>query len=212
VYEWTGIATLVAHLSGGSDRNRRWLDYGCGNGGLVRHLRNLGAADAFGFDEGSITAEARARGVPTLDSDELDQRAGSFDVVTAIEVIEHTLDPVSELRRMRDLLRPGGLLFMTTGNAQPYADRLTTWRYVLPELHISYFEPSTLERALAEAGFRPERRALGPGFDEVMKFKVLKNLHFRRRSAITDLLPARVVGPIADRVVRLSDHPVGWAV
>jgi SAM-dependent methyltransferase len=210
-YEWEGIATIVAELAGGPEPCRRWLDYGCGNGGLVRHLRNAAAAEAFGFDEGSITAEASAVGVPTLNSDDLANLDGSFDVVTAIEVIEHTLDPVAELRRMRRLMRPGGLLFMTTGNAQPYADRLTSWRYVLPELHISYFEPSTLERALVDAGFRPERRSLGPGFDNVMKFKVLKNLRVRRRSPITDILPARLIGLLADRVVKLSEHPVGWA-
>lgn len=210
-YEWQGIETLVTDLLGGRAPSRRWLDYGCGNGGLVRHLRNAGAAEAFGFDEGSITAAANARGVPTLDKSELDSMAGSFDVVTAIEVIEHTLDPVAELRRMRSMLRPGGLLFMTTGNARPFADRLTKWKYVIPELHISYFEPSTIERAMLDAGFRPERRRLGRGFDEVMKFKVLKNLHFRRRSILTDLLPAPLISAISDRVVRLSEHPVGWA-
>jgi SAM-dependent methyltransferase len=210
-YEWEGIRTLVADLTGGHRPTRRWLDYGCGNGGLVRHLRSVGAAEAFGFDEGAITAEASARGIPTLGSQELAAMAGGFDVVTAIEVIEHTLDPVLELRRMRRLLRPGGLLFMTTGNARPYADRLPKWKYVIPELHISYFEPSTLERALVMAGFRPERRPLGAGFDEVMKFKVLKNLHIRRRSRLTDALPASLMGAVADRIVRLSEHPVGWA-
>lgn len=64
---------------------------------------------------------------------------------------------------------------------------------------------------MTSAGFRPERRALGHGFDEVMKFKVLKNLHIRRRSSLTDTLPSRLIGPVADRMVRLSEHPVGWA-
>jgi SAM-dependent methyltransferase len=210
-YEWEGLATVIADLCGGPESSRRWLDYGCGNGCLVRHLRDRGAAEAIGFDEGSITAAARARGIPVLTADELAAEAGSFDVVTAVEVIEHTLDPVAELRRMRDLLRPGGLLFLTTGNAQPYAHKLVNWRYVRPEIHISYFEPRTLERALEQAGFRAEQRPLGPGFNEIMKFKVLKNLHVRRRSPLTDLLPSRLIGPIADRKVRLSEHPVGWA-
>jgi SAM-dependent methyltransferase len=209
-YEWDGLATVVADLCGGPDPSRRWLDYGCGNGGLVRHLRNRRVAEAFGFDEGSITVVARSVGIPILTSEHLDAMAGTFDVVTAIEVIEHTLDPVAELRRMRRLLRPGGLLFLTTGNAQPYAHKLTNWRYVIPEIHISYFEPRTLERALIDAGFRAEQPPLGSGFNEIMKFKVLKNLHVRRRSRLTDLIPSRLAGQ-ADRIVKLSKHPVGWA-
>jgi SAM-dependent methyltransferase len=217
-YEWDGIATVVADLLATRERatqapsggDLRWLDYGCGNGGLVRHLRARQGVDAFGFDEGAITAEASLRGTPTLSADDLVASAGSFDVVTAIEVLEHTLDPVTELRRIRRLLRPGGLFFLTTGNAEPYARRLDRWRYVLPELHISYFEPRTLDRALTLAGFRPEHRQLGPGFDLILKFKVLKNLRFRRRSVFTDAFPASVAA-LADRRTRLSEHPVGWA-
>jgi SAM-dependent methyltransferase len=210
-YEWDGLVTVIDDLCGGPQPLRRWLDYGCGNGCLVRHLRNRHAAEAFGFDEGSITAAARDRGIPLLTAEDLAAEAGTFDVVTAVEVIEHTLDPVAELRRIHSLLRPGGLLFLTTGNAQPYAHKLVNWRYVRPEIHISYFEPRTLERTLVQAGFRAEQRPLGPGFDEIMKFKVLKNLHIRRRSLLTDLLPSSLLGPIADRKVRLSEHPVGWA-
>jgi SAM-dependent methyltransferase len=168
--------------------------------------------NAVGFEEGSIAAEASRRGIPLVSAEALLAENGTFDVVTAIEVLEHTLDPMTELRRMRRLLRPGGLLLLTTGNARPYAERLTSWRYVRPEVHISFFEPRTLERALLDAGFRPECRPLGPGFDEVLKFKVLKNLHLRRRSPLTDALPPSLIGPIADRMAKLSEHPVGWAV
>jgi hypothetical protein len=50
------------------------------------------------------------------------------------------------------------------------------------------------------------------GFDDVLKFKVLKNLGIRRRSAATDLLPARPVAALADHRRRLRAHPIGWAV
>jgi SAM-dependent methyltransferase len=210
-YEWEGIAAVIAHVYGVHDPSVRWLDYGCGNGGLVRHLRDQGAAEAFGFDEGSIVAHASAQGIPIWSGADLDANEGSLDVVTAIEMIEHTLDPVAELRRMRRLLRPGGLLFLTTGNAEPYADRLNRWKYVVPEIHISFFEPRTLEHALIDAGFRAERTSPGSGFDQILKFKVLKNLHLRRRSMLTDALPAGPIGRLADRATRLREHPIGWA-
>jgi SAM-dependent methyltransferase len=220
IYEWEGIASVVGHLlfpgdraasAAGGRRSLRWLDYGCGNGGLVRHLRSSGAAEAFGFEEGAIASRVRDHGIPMLSVEELSAQAGSFDVVTAIEVLEHTTDPVAELRRMRSLLRDGGLLFLTTGNARSHAEKLDRWSYVVPEIHISFFEPRTLERAFKLAGFRAERRTLGTGFAQVLKFKVLKNLRVRRRSVLTDALPARLVGAVADRRERLSEQPVGWA-
>jgi SAM-dependent methyltransferase len=210
LYEWRGIAAVLADLIGPLG-GRRWIDFGCGNGGLVRYLREREGVDAVGLEEGAVAASAVAAGIPVHDRGALEGWAGTADVVSAVEVIEHTLDPVSELRAMRRLLRPGGVLFLTTGNAAAHAGKLERWRYVVPEIHISFFEPRTLDRAMAEAGLRPEHRRLGPGFDEILAFKVLKNLRIRRRTALTDLMPRRPVALLADRLEHLSEHPIGWA-
>jgi SAM-dependent methyltransferase len=204
VYEWRGITRIVSSLLG-------WLDFGAGNGGLVRYVNAHTRATAVGFEEGSIARRARELGI-RVDSALSDEDEASFDVVTAIEVLEHTLDPIAELRRIRALLRPGGLFLLTTGNAAPYASRLTRWPYVIPEIHISFFEPATLRRALQASGFRPAAMPAGGGFDEVLKFKVLKNLRLRRRSRWTDLIPARPVGVLADAKAHLRAHPIAWAV
>jgi 2-polyprenyl-3-methyl-5-hydroxy-6-metoxy-1,4-benzoquinol methylase len=209
-YEWRGIARVVEHLLGGL-AGVRWLDFGCGNGGLIRYLRRHAAVSAFGFEEGSIARRARGLGLPVLSAEELEAQQSSFDVVTAIEVLEHTFDPLGELRRIRRLLRPGGLLFLTTGNAAPFADKLPSWSYVIPEIHVSFFEPVTLEQALRNSGFRPERLDLDGGFDEILKFKVLKNLRVRRRSVLTDLIPAAPLAAAAERKVHLTELPIGWA-
>jgi 2-polyprenyl-3-methyl-5-hydroxy-6-metoxy-1,4-benzoquinol methylase len=209
-YEWHGVTRLVERLLGGLD-DVRWLDFGCGNGGLVRYVVEHTGAQACGFEEGSIAAAARRLGIPILAPDALGEQAEAFDVVTAIEVIEHTLDPLAELRRIRRLLKPGGLLFLTTGNAAPFSSDLQRWSYIVPEIHVSFFEPDTLERALVQSGFRPGAVPPADGFDEILKFKALKNLRLRRRSRLTDLIPARAVAALADRRVRLREHPIGWA-
>jgi 2-polyprenyl-3-methyl-5-hydroxy-6-metoxy-1,4-benzoquinol methylase len=211
IYEWAGISQIVDELVGHRD-GLRWLDFGCGNGGLVRYLNCHTNVSASGFDNGAVVTAARQQGIPILSAEQLGEQEGCFDVVTAIEVLEHTLEPLVTLRQIRRLLRPGGLLFLTTGNARPFADKLTRWSYVTPEVHVSYFEPMTLELAMRSTGFRPERKPRGPAFDQILKFKVLKNLRMRRRNPLTDALPAGLVGPIADRARRLSEQPVGWAV
>jgi SAM-dependent methyltransferase len=210
VYEWIGIGRMVEELVGKLD-GLRWLDFGCGNGGLVRHLNANTRADAWGYDEGAIVKAARQRGIPILSAAQLEERAGKFDVVSAIEVVEHAPQPLTVLREIRRALRPGGVFFLTTGNARPFAEKLTRWSYMTPEVHMSFFEPKTLELAMRSSGFRPERRPRGAAFDQILKFKVLRNLHVRKRNPLTDALPARLIGPIADRMRRLSEQPVGWA-
>ena len=210
-YEWRGIVEVVrSHLELVSDA--RWLDFGCGNGGLVRYCREHLPCSVWGYEEGWIRDQAVKLGIPLLTRAALDSAAGTFDVVTAIEVLEHVSDPVEELRRIRSLLKPGGLLFMTTGNAAPHRERLFEWGYFLPEVHISLFEPRTLARALEESGFRAEFRGYSPGFDDIIRFKVLKNLGVRTISIGEKALPWKLLSRIADKVSRVTAHPIGWAV
>ena len=210
VHEWRGIQSRVASLFPlGAETS--WLDFGCGAGGLVQFLRGSGVPGAVGYEPGWAAAWLRERSIPALTDGDLDESAGRFDVVTAIEVIEHAVDPVAELRRIRAVMRPGGLLFLTTGNAAPYRDRLTSWRYVTPDVHISFFEPETLGRALRAAGFEPGFPGFGPGWAEIIRFKTLKSLGRHRRTRLQALVPWSVVAPLIDRRLRLSAQPVGWA-
>jgi SAM-dependent methyltransferase len=137
--------------------------------------------------------------------------AGSFDVVTSIEVLEHVPDPLDVLRRIRGMLKPGGLFFYSTGNAQPFRGRLKDWGYVRPDIHISFYEPSTLERALRLSGFRPDFRGYLSGFTRIIRFKALKNLGVRRRAMWERMLPWGALARVLDRRLQISDHPVGWA-
>ena len=209
-YEWRGILEIVGGLAK-LDASTRWLDFGCGNGGLVRHLRETLGCDAVGFEQGGIVPAARARGIPILEPRELAAREGSCDVVTAIEVLEHTADPLATLREIRRLLRPGGVFFYTTGNAAPQRDALLAWSYFIPEIHISLYEPSSMEEALRRSGFEPRRVGRLPGWDKIVAFKVLKNLHVRRRRAVLDLVPWRWLAGAVDARYRLSEFPVAYA-
>ena len=210
VYEWQGILEIISHLVT-IRAITKWLDFGCGNGGLVRHVRAVAGCDVVGFEEGAIAADVQRAGIPVLSARELDAHAGSFDVVTAVEVIEHVPDPLEVLRQMRRLLRPGGLCFLTTGNAAPFRHRLLHWSYVVPDVHVSFFEPSTLALALTESGFRPEYRGAVPGHDRLIRFKVLKNLRVRKTGRLESALPWRPIARLVDHRLGVTAHPIGWA-
>jgi SAM-dependent methyltransferase len=208
-YEWRGILAAVRSWTPVAE-GAPWLDYGCGTGGLVSFLRGSGV-DAVGFEQGWSVPRLRERGIPVLDSDDLDESAGRFAVVTAIEVIEHVVDPVAELTRMAKLLRPGGLLFLTTGNAAAYAGRLAEWRYVIPEIHVSFFEPRTLEIAMSRAGLAPQQGGFGPGWTDIIRFKVLKNLKRHSVSRLDGAVPWPLAARVLDRRLGIAGHPVGRA-
>src|SRR6266849_5404338 len=98
-YEWRGILRVVQTLTR-VNATTQWLDYGCGNGGLVRHLRAHGLPQAVGFEEGWIVGKAREAGIPILSRDDLSPMVGKMDVVTAIEVLEHVERPLDALRHI----------------------------------------------------------------------------------------------------------------
>jgi SAM-dependent methyltransferase len=208
-YEWRGIYRIVCGVMP-TGSSTRWLDYGCGVGGLVEFVRRQGI-EAIGFDQGWSLSHLGHSGVPHLSDGELESQHATFDVVTAIEVIEHVTDPVAELARMNSLLRPGGLLFLTTGNAAPYRDRLSTWRYVVPDVHVSFFEPTTLAVALDKAGFEPAFLGYQRGWDDIIRFKVLKSVGIRQDSWLSRAVPWTLASRIVDRRLRTSAHPIGWA-
>lgn len=162
----------------------RWLDFGCGAGGLLKFLRDQRALDTAagrrpldlaGSDVGSYSERLRREdGFRILAPDELAALpAGSFDVISAIEVLEHIAHPTPVLRLLARLLRPGGLLLLTTGNL---ASPVARWQgldfsYCMPEIHVSLFSPATLARLYTDAGLLPERVR----YRGVLHFKILKS-------------------------------------
>jgi SAM-dependent methyltransferase len=210
-HEWRGIVRWVSSVTPLSAKHR-WLDYGCGAGGLLGFLREQGVCEAVGYDQGHVTPRLAGRGLDVVSDADLGGLRGAFDVVTAIEVLEHLVDPLAELAKIRALLRPGGLLFLTTGNAEPHRDHLTKWGYLVPEIHVSLFEPRTLAVALERTGFAPISTGYAPGWDDIIRFKVLKTLRVRSTNVIERMVPWRVVSRVVDWRLRPSAQPIGRAL
>jgi len=146
----------------------RLLDIGCSSGLFLAEARNAGfevhgaeisagtaafARDHFGLEV--HTGDWRDAGYPD----------GSFDIVTLFDVIEHLPDPLGELRAIRRLLRPGGLVLQSTPNidglfprlSYTLAERLDYWPHPEPPHHLYQFSDRTLAELTERAGYQVTR-------------------------------------------------------
>jgi SAM-dependent methyltransferase len=135
---------------------RRILDVGCFHGAFLGYLGDTW--QRFGV-EPSIDAarSAESKGItilaPTLDTLPDSQ---PFDVITAMDVIEHLNEPMPFFRLMSTHLSPGGLAFLLTGDSEAWQWRLlgsSYWYCSLPE-HCSFFSRHSLQFVAEAAGLQ----------------------------------------------------------
>ena len=97
----------------------RVLDFGCGNGGFLVYLHELGW-EVEGIDpDPEAVALASEAGVNARvgTADQLTAADGEYDAIALHHVIEHIHDPAKALRRIRERLKSGGILWLATPNA-----------------------------------------------------------------------------------------------
>ncbi len=141
----------------------RVLDVGCAAGYFMQVMRDHGH-DILGVEPSASIAKVAQQelGADRVFVGLLDQapaergyRAGAFDLVTMWDVIEHIPDPQATLRRVRQLLAPGGRLLLETQNVQSRWARLLgrRWHHYKHEEHLYHFTPTTIARLLGDCGF-----------------------------------------------------------
>ena len=95
----------------------RLLDVGCGSGWLADHFADYTGID--GSPDAVGRAQARSRNVTLGDIDRpLPYEDASFDAVVLKDVLEHVADPVALVCEVRRVVRPGGLVFASSPDAQ----------------------------------------------------------------------------------------------
>ena len=102
------------------------------------------------------TEVARSRGLTVAcgTADDLDVEPESYDLTTLWDVIEHLPDPSAELRRLHHLLRPGGLMAISTMDVDSPVARLLgrNWPWYM-QMHLYYFSRRTLGHLVENAGY-----------------------------------------------------------
>jgi 2-polyprenyl-3-methyl-5-hydroxy-6-metoxy-1,4-benzoquinol methylase len=179
-YEYHGAAHEVSHSylfpiiekmlrNMPKSKDATLLDLGCGNGSFLSLLQGQGWR-LIGIDFSPSGIEIARASYPEIEffladaQSDLGKHIGEVDVVVSTEVIEHLYDPRGFFRNAYRLLKPGGILIVTT----PYHGYLKNLMLALTGSldrhftvlwdhgHIKFWSRATLTQALDEAGFAVE--------------------------------------------------------
>ncbi|MEA2393153.1 MAG: hypothetical protein QOJ82_1044 [Solirubrobacteraceae bacterium] len=131
------------------------LDVGCGSAWLAEHYADYTGVD--GSPEAVAAAASRGRTIVHADVDEpLPFPDASFDGVVLKDLLEHVADPVAVVREVRRVLRPGGVVFASSPDAQ---------RWVWDDYtHRRPFTRKAFRLLFRDAGFQVEQL----GYESVM--------------------------------------------
>ena len=216
IYDDYGLANITANprftlvskmlSSGGGLNQKSFLDIGCGKGEFLNYLLDLyPKASLYGVDlyekdyhkKGEITykvADIGEHGIP-FDDD-------FFDIVFAGEVIEHLYDTDRFISEACRVLRPNGILILTTPNASSLGNLMNWFRKTQyyhcdyrtnQNGHIRYYSVRTICSQLSEHGFLvKEIASVKSGFANVMnRLKIPRCIAKRIDSIFLHLFPKR---------------------
>ncbi len=145
------------------------LDVGCGGGLVCEPLARLGA-DVTGIDADGVAIEvakehAAQSGLKISYANKAAENLKEkFDVVLALEIIEHVQDPAEFVKTIAKLVKPGGMVIFSTLNRTPksYAFGIVAAEYILnivprgTHRWKSFVKPSELAKFCTRAGLTPK--------------------------------------------------------
>jgi len=199
------LAMVLPHVARAGGRPRRLLDVGCAHGYM------LVAGQRMGFESHGVEVSAEAvaaaqeRGLLVQQGtiERIFFPQAHFDVITAIDVIEHLPQPRDFMEQLQRLLRPGGALLLVTPDVGSMAAQVarTHWPHYKPE-HVCYYSKRSIARLLSMAGF--ELISVQPAF-KYLTYDYIRG-HFQKYSRPVLSMPVVTVGNLLSKALR--GHPL----
>lgn len=185
----------------------RLLEAGCGTGGNLAMLGRFGQVAAFEPDATARQLASRKAGVEVRDGllpDPVPFEDGSFDLVAALDVLEHLDDDLNSLKALRKRLRPGGWVLMTVP-AFPFL-----WsRHDESHHHKRRYRKTALKQVVREAGLEPVKVTYFNTllFPLVVAVRLAKTLLGREEG--DDALPPGPLNRLLEGIFGIERHLVG---
>lgn len=147
------LENLAKELGFASLKGLKILDFGAGKGEVLEALQEMGAVaygvEPFGYD---LLIQ---KGFHAFKSIEDALPHGPFDGIVSIDVLEHLIDPVSDVRSLNAALKNHGWFYAATPNNGSLRARLTgqRWEEALRKGHLFLFSAKSVRRLFEKAGF-----------------------------------------------------------
>ncbi len=154
-----------AWLNGINANAYRWipknvsiLDIGCGYGEAVGYHMARGC-EAYGVEADSNVINVKEKynyNIHIGSFDDKEYEADYFDYVTMDQVIEHLQDPVNQIRNIHRILKPGGMLIMSTPNSNSLTAKIfrRKWLHWHVPYHLHFFSKKSIKLLADSAGFK----------------------------------------------------------
>lgn len=185
----------------------RVLEIGCGGGGTLDWLKSSGQAGWTAGIELSPQAAAVARArVNVLHEGTVEEHLSRFqpnslDLILCLDVLEHLVDPWATLRRLQELLRPGGQMIVSLPNVRHHSVVLPLllrghWTYaeagIMDRTHLRFFSRSGAWDLMRQAGLQADGEHVTYAWGSLDKWKDRLTLGLLREFwAFQHLLRAR---------------------
>ena len=137
------------------------LDIGSGNGrlldGMKMHCPNVEVLEGIEIsDTAAKAAKEKGYEIEVGSIDDIVPKPERYDLVCLIQVIEHVFDPVGCVKKIHEMLKPGGVVLFETPSTRCvdfWLFRRRYWGgYHFPR-HLNLFEPDGFSKLLERSGF-----------------------------------------------------------
>ena len=173
-YQDTRIGMLKPHIG----KTSRLLEVGCSTGHFLYHIKNY-VREAIGVDYDSGAAEfahkktgCRTYGCALSDSP---LEPGTFDVVCAIQTLEHVDDPLQFVDVLKKYLKPEGLLYIEVPNLNDpllsLYDNPHYRQFFFHEAHSFYYTPESFMELMKRSGVNGTIRF-------IQDYNIMNHLHW----------------------------------